>query len=85
MVSQAFRNNVGPIKHQALRVEREFEPFESGIVLQNCTIKATRDSEKLDNVTTYLGRLWGIFSRTVIMENYIDTLINPKGWVEWIE
>ncbi|KAG5594847.1 hypothetical protein H5410_036079 [Solanum commersonii] len=52
----------------------------TGIVLQNCTIKAIGD-----NITTYLGRPWGIFSRTVIMESYIGNLIDPRGWVEWIE
>ncbi|XP_006349543.1 pectinesterase-like [Solanum tuberosum] len=65
--------------------KREFEHAGSGIVLQNCTIRATDDLEKLDNVTTYFGRPWGIFSRTVIMESYIGNLIDPKGWVEWIE
>ncbi|XP_006349542.1 pectinesterase/pectinesterase inhibitor PPE8B-like [Solanum tuberosum] len=64
---------------------REFEDVASGIVLQNCTIKATRDLEKSNNVKTYLGRPWGILSRTVIMESYIDNLIDPRGWVEWIE
>ncbi|WMV08330.1 hypothetical protein MTR67_001715 [Solanum verrucosum] len=61
---------------------RELESLATGIVLQNCTIKATRDLKKLNNVTTFLGRPWGIFSRTVIMESYIDNLIDPKGWVE---
>ncbi|XP_049362651.1 pectinesterase-like [Solanum verrucosum] len=65
--------------------KREFEHAASGIVLQNCTIRATDDLEKLDNVTAYFGRPWGIFSRTVIMESYIGNLIDPKGWVEWIE
>uniref|UniRef100_A0A3Q7EGB2 Pectinesterase n=1 Tax=Solanum lycopersicum TaxID=4081 RepID=A0A3Q7EGB2_SOLLC len=64
--------------------QRELESYESGIVLQNCTIKATPDLKK-SNVTTYLGRPWGTFSRTVIMESYIDDLIDPRGWVEWIE
>ncbi|XP_006349537.1 pectinesterase-like [Solanum tuberosum] len=64
---------------------RELESLPTGIVLQNCTIKATRDLEKLNNVTTFLGRPWGIFSRTVIMESYIDNLIDHRGWVEWIE
>ncbi|XP_049387846.1 probable pectinesterase 56 [Solanum stenotomum] len=63
---------------------RDLESYTSGIVLQNCTIKATPDLEKSD-VTTYLGRPWGIFSRTVIMESYIDNLIDSRGWVEWIE
>ena len=64
--------------------QREIESSKSGIVLQNCTIKATPDLKK-SNVTTYLGRPWGTFSRTVIMESYIDDLIDPRGWVEWIE
>ncbi|XP_027770756.1 probable pectinesterase 56 [Solanum pennellii] len=64
--------------------QRELESSKSGIVLQNCTIKATPDLKKSD-VTTYLGRPWGIFSRTVIMKSYIDDLIDPRGWVEWIE
>ncbi|XP_019066460.2 probable pectinesterase 56 [Solanum lycopersicum] len=63
-------------KHQ------ELELFASGILFQNCTIKATHDLEKSVNVTTYLGRPWGLFSRTVIMESYIDRLIDPRGWVE---
>ncbi|KAK4724770.1 hypothetical protein R3W88_027549 [Solanum pinnatisectum] len=65
--------------------KRDFEALKSGTVLQNYTIKATLDLEKSDNVTTYLGRPWGIFSRTVIMESYIGNLIDPRGWVEWIE
>ncbi|KAH0721813.1 hypothetical protein KY285_006459 [Solanum tuberosum] len=38
--------------------KRDFEALKSGTVLQNCTIKATVDLEKSDNVTTYLGRPW---------------------------
>ncbi|KAK6778407.1 hypothetical protein RDI58_025125 [Solanum bulbocastanum] len=41
--------------------KREFEHAASGIVLQNCTIRATDDLEKLDNVTTYFGRPWVYF------------------------
>ncbi|WMV50971.1 hypothetical protein MTR67_044356 [Solanum verrucosum] len=62
--------------------KREFEKDATGIVLQNCTIKASRDLEKMDNITTYLGQPWGIFSRTVIMESYIDHFISPRGWIE---
>lgn len=61
---------------------RENEDSITGIVLQNCSIKASQD---LNNVTAYFGRPWGKFSRTVIMESYIDNLIDPRGWVEWIE
>ncbi|KAK4374028.1 hypothetical protein RND71_004705 [Anisodus tanguticus] len=62
--------------------KREKEDDSTGIVLQNCTIKATSELGK--NVTTYLGRPWGNFSRTVVMQSGIDLLINPKGWIEFI-
>lgn len=65
--------------------KRDFKEVATGVVLQNCTIMATRDLEKMNNVTIYLGRPWGIFSRTVVMESYIDHFINPRGWIEWIE
>ncbi|KAK4713383.1 hypothetical protein R3W88_019290 [Solanum pinnatisectum] len=61
-------------------IERDFEDIPTEIVLQNCTIKAIGD-----NVTMYLGRPWGIFSRTVIMKSYIGNLIDPRGWAKWIE
>ncbi|KAH0660264.1 hypothetical protein KY290_029790 [Solanum tuberosum] len=59
--------------------KRAFEKDATRIVLQNCTIKASRDLEKMDNITTYLGRPWGILSRTMIIESYIDHLISPRG------
>uniref|UniRef100_A0A3Q7IGV3 Pectinesterase catalytic domain-containing protein n=1 Tax=Solanum lycopersicum TaxID=4081 RepID=A0A3Q7IGV3_SOLLC len=76
-----------PRQYNTIKTQkRDFEPFESGIVLQNCTIKATSDLEKLDNVTTYLGRLWGIFSRTVIIESYIDKLNSViSRWSYYLE
>uniref|UniRef100_M1DRW2 Pectinesterase n=1 Tax=Solanum tuberosum TaxID=4113 RepID=M1DRW2_SOLTU len=61
---------------------KEDEDSTSGIVLQNCTIKVAQD---LSSVATYFGRPWGKFSRTVIMESYIDKLVDPRGWIEWIE
>ncbi|XP_049373937.1 pectinesterase-like [Solanum verrucosum] len=63
--------------------KREFKKDKTGIVLQNCTIKATRDLENMDNVTTYLGRPWGKYSRAVVMESYIDHFISPRGWIKW--
>ncbi|XP_009772730.1 pectinesterase/pectinesterase inhibitor PPE8B-like [Nicotiana sylvestris] len=63
---------------------RELFNLTTGIVLQNCTLKATQELEKMGNVTTYLGRPWGNFSRTVVMHSYIDHFINPRGWVEFI-
>ncbi|XP_019267093.1 PREDICTED: pectinesterase-like [Nicotiana attenuata] len=63
--------------------QRDFETTLTGLVLQNCTLKATPDLEKAGNITMYLGRPWGNFSRTVILQSYIDLLINPLGWIDF--
>lgn len=54
----------------------------AGLILQNCRIKA---SKGLDIVKTqsYLGRPWKYLSRVVVMESFIDTVINSTGWMEW--
>ncbi|XVE89616.1 hypothetical protein DITRI_Ditri20bG0010200 [Diplodiscus trichospermus] len=56
----------------------------TAIVIQNCTF--TADPELLpvkDKFPTYLGRPWGNFSRTIIMESYLDDIIKPEGWTVW--
>ncbi|KAK1385624.1 Pectinesterase [Heracleum sosnowskyi] len=52
-----------------------------GNVLQNCTI--TGDPALSPATKSYLGRPWKEFSRTVIMQSSIDSLIVPEGWAPW--
>ncbi|KAH0636826.1 hypothetical protein KY289_036741 [Solanum tuberosum] len=73
-----------PLKGQyiAITAQQRSDNGATGLVLQNCTLRlATPDAG--DNVAMYLGRPWGNFSRTVIMQSYIDMLINPRGWIEF--
>lgn len=56
----------------------------TGLVLQNCTFIA--DPEYLPykkSIKSYLGRPWKEFSRTVIMESFLDDIIQPDGWLKW--
>ncbi|OWM63091.1 hypothetical protein CDL15_Pgr008007 [Punica granatum] len=57
-------------------------PYEtSGFSFHNCTIKPAPDMEKKPRVAlNYLGRPWYSYSRTIIMQSYIDKYIHPKGW-----
>ncbi|KAK2654408.1 hypothetical protein Ddye_014264 [Dipteronia dyeriana] len=58
----------------------------TGIIIHNCTIRAADDlasSSNHQNVQTYLGRPWNIYSRTVYMQSFMDSLINPDGWHIW--
>ncbi|KAK4273234.1 hypothetical protein QN277_021674 [Acacia crassicarpa] len=56
----------------------------TGTSIQNATIKAADDlAPSVGTVQTYLGRPWKEYSRTVFMESWIDSLINPAGWHDW--
>ncbi|KAI9078806.1 hypothetical protein K1719_039264 [Acacia pycnantha] len=54
----------------------------TGFVFQFCqfTISAEDAGRKSEVIRATLGRPWRAYSRVVIMESYIDSLIDPKGW-----
>ncbi|KAL5701124.1 pectinesterase [Ranunculus cassubicifolius] len=33
-------------------------------------------------IKTYFGRPWQLYSRTVVMDSYIDDVLHPRGWLE---
>ena len=54
-----------------------------GTVLHNCTIKADRELEPyLNQFKTFLGRPWYDYSQTIVMQSFLDNLIDPEGWLE---
>ncbi|KAI3448549.1 hypothetical protein Pfo_005214 [Paulownia fortunei] len=56
----------------------------TGLVLQNCTFKADPEYYPFRNkLKSYLGRPWKEYSRTIIMESFLDDLIQPEGWLPW--
>ncbi|KAK7411791.1 hypothetical protein VNO78_03231 [Psophocarpus tetragonolobus] len=56
----------------------------SGFSFQFCNISADHDLVPFVNTTsTYLGRPWKAYSRTIFMSSYISDVLNPKGWLEW--
>ncbi|CAA3008638.1 Putative pectinesterase/pectinesterase inhibitor 28 [Olea europaea subsp. europaea] len=58
----------------------------TGLVLQNCTFTADPTYHPVRNtLKSYLGRPWKEYSRTIIMESYLDDLIQPQGWLPWNE
>ncbi|XP_078445067.1 pectinesterase-like [Wolffia australiana] len=58
----------------------------TGTSIQGCRIQGT--AELVANGTgmgtrTYLGRPWKLYSRTVVMQSYLDGVIDPAGWSPW--
>eukprot|EP00262_Sarcandra_glabra_P001275 TRINITY_DN11307_c0_g2_i1.p1 TRINITY_DN11307_c0_g2~~TRINITY_DN11307_c0_g2_i1.p1 ORF type:complete len:594 (-),score=0.83 TRINITY_DN11307_c0_g2_i1:144-1904(-) len=56
----------------------------TGISIHNCRVVATSDLEAAKwKFSTYLGRPWKLYSRTVYLLSYMGDHINPAGWLEW--
>ncbi|VYS57346.1 unnamed protein product [Arabidopsis thaliana] len=51
----------------------------TGISIHQCTISPNGNV----TATTYLGRPWKLFSKTVIMQSVIGSFVNPAGWIAW--
>ncbi|KAJ3695757.1 hypothetical protein LUZ60_001134 [Juncus effusus] len=52
----------------------------TGFSIHKCRIIGSSD---LGSTPTYLGRPWQKYSRTVVMESYLDGSINSDGWYQW--
>ncbi|XP_078441165.1 pectinesterase-like [Wolffia australiana] len=49
----------------------------TGISIQGCTISGSTSAK------SYLGRPWKRFSRTIVMQSSISSVIDPAGWLPW--
>ena len=53
----------------------------TGISIQKCRIQGSSDLGS--STPTYLGRPWQKYSRTVVMQTYLDGSIDAAGWDKW--
>ncbi|GAB2295237.1 hypothetical protein Dimus_029412 [Dionaea muscipula] len=61
------------------------EPMGPGaIILHNCTIEADPEYYPVRMTNkAYLGRPWKLYSRTIVIQSFIDDSIAPEGWIPW--
>ncbi|KAL5996200.1 hypothetical protein ACLOJK_026274 [Asimina triloba] len=63
---------------------REDPNQNTGISIQNCKVTAAADLLQANSTfKTYLGRPWKKYSRTVYLQSFIDSVVDPAGWLEW--
>ncbi|XP_056164287.1 pectinesterase-like, partial [Syzygium oleosum] len=56
----------------------------TGMSFLGCNFTAAPDLIPVQSsFQTFLGRPWKEFSTTVIMQSYIDDLVDPAGWLEY--
>ncbi|KAK7308152.1 hypothetical protein VNO77_41749 [Canavalia gladiata] len=63
---------------------REDPNQNTGTSIQQCNLTPSSDLKPVaGSIKTYLGRPWKKYSRTVVMQSFIDSHIDPAGWAEW--
>ncbi|KAJ6686105.1 PECTINESTERASE [Salix purpurea] len=74
-----------PNKTNTITAQGRTDPNQNtGISIHNCRVTAASDLKPVQSsVKTYLGRPWKEYSRTVFMKTFLDSLINPAGWMPW--
>ncbi|KAK6240004.1 hypothetical protein QUC31_005473 [Theobroma cacao] len=74
-----------PNKTNTVTAQSRTDPNQNtGIIIHNSRVTAASDLKPVQSsVKTYLGRPWKQYSRTVFMKTFLDSLINPAGWMEW--
>ncbi|KAL2337535.1 hypothetical protein Fmac_011981 [Flemingia macrophylla] len=74
-----------PNKVNTITAQGRTDPNQNtGISIHNSKVTAASDLKaSQSSVKTFLGRPWQQYSRTVFMKTYLDSLIDPTGWLEW--
>ncbi|XVF31411.1 hypothetical protein REPUB_Repub16aG0143700 [Reevesia pubescens] len=74
-----------PNQFNTITAQGRIDPNQNtGISIHHSVIKPANDLASNNGMTkTYLGRPWKEYSRTIFMQSFIDSFIDPKGWSEW--
>ncbi|KAH7287854.1 hypothetical protein KP509_31G000300 [Ceratopteris richardii] len=79
-VRRPLRGQQNTVTAQARLIDADI----SGFSFQNCTVEAADELVSSPfPVSSFLGRPWRAYSRTVFLESFIDSVIDPAGWLAW--
>ncbi|XP_010266532.1 PREDICTED: probable pectinesterase/pectinesterase inhibitor 34 [Nelumbo nucifera] len=73
------------MQKNTITAQNRKDPYQNtGISIHNSRVLATPDLQSSKaNFSTYLGRPWKLYSRTVYMQSYIGDHVHARGWLEW--
>lgn len=79
------RKPLSSTNHNFITAQGRTDPNQNtGISIHNCKIIAASDLAPVKSrFVTYLGRPWKKYSRTVVMETFIDDCVDRAGWSPW--
>ncbi|GMH29308.1 hypothetical protein Nepgr_031151 [Nepenthes gracilis] len=76
-----------PLDNQQCMVTAQGRTVPDGpgaIILQNCTITADPAYSPVKTINkAFLGRPWKQYSRTIVVQSFIDDAIAAEGWTPW--
>ncbi|WCJ26905.1 Plant invertase/pectin methylesterase inhibitor superfamily [Euphorbia peplus] len=80
LIRKPLQDQMCTLTAQNRKIKRE----PTAIVIHNSTITAHPELVPFKkNVNVFLGRPAKEYSRTVVMQSYIDDVIHPQGWTAW--
>ncbi|XP_065853905.1 probable pectinesterase/pectinesterase inhibitor 21 [Euphorbia lathyris] len=81
LIRKPLQDQICVLTKQTRKVKRE----PTAIVIHNSTITAHPDLVPFkQHVNVFFGRPAKEYSRTVVMESFIDDVIHPQGWTTWM-
>ncbi|KAG5055891.1 hypothetical protein JHK85_008401 [Glycine max] len=84
MIGDGINQTIITGNHNVVDNFTTFNSATFGTSIHNATIKPADDlAPSVGTVKTYLGRPWKEYSRTVYMQSFMNSFINPSGWHEW--
>ena len=80
-----YARRPGPGQKNVVTAQGREDPNQNtGIVVHGGKVAAAADLVPvLGNVSSYLGRPWKQYSRTVFVQTKMEALVHPRGWLEW--
>ncbi|KAG6418137.1 hypothetical protein SASPL_120336 [Salvia splendens] len=78
-----FGNAAAVLQNCMIYARRPMASQKFAVTAQGRTDPNQNTGISIHDSRTFLGRPWKEYSRTVFMQTYLGSLVDPAGWLEW--